>query len=883
MTRACHGPIRAAVGDAFSDEEIEDALARLAARHRRKTKADPSMSDEAAWREAMEEVSGEMLEENLAEARMRRFAAAAKADRERAFEAMYARGYDEASALRMINVGEESDAPGSGRSVDAIARAEEAELVGALLDDLSEAGVFKRLMHWTGRRDKDFEFAVAEEVSRLNGAQVAAATDDAVVRAAAAIKRALDAAKDRQNAQGAFIRTLDGYVVRQSHDPIKIGGGFWRGMASSGRDRARGEWVDFIRSRLDERSFDGIHAERARRAAAIADGGDRAKVDPEGFARMSDDELERTWLEGIWYDVVRGQHEVATGALDDLDGFRPPPGKARSVSKGRTLHFRDARAWFDYNERYGRGSLMEAVLGQVHRGARNAALMQVWGPNPRAAFDAHLEAAGKRARQRRADPEVGQRLANWLRQAEFEQLDGSAEAPESVRVAAVSRAIRNQQQLAKLGGVVISAQTDTAFAANALRRAGVDYLDAYSHIYKAAAGLDGEAARNVADELGVAALTMAGDVSSRFNALDGAQGVMSRMLSVFYRANLFQFWNERVRRGAGVALARHLGRQSDRAFAALDASTRGALERYGINAKAWDLIRANARDVDEVGRLVTMDAVRGLDPRRVAAALGVEKPKGGYSQLQLDRAVRDLDLSLRAYFIDQADNAMTEPRARERAMLRLGTKAGTAAGTAVELIMQFKSFPLTVITRQINPARRGVGGVQPVAAMAHLMLASTALGFMALQAKQIAKGREPRPLADQEGNPNWPLFAASFLQGGGAGIYGDLLMADYTRYGQGFVETLSGPAVGEIGNLVELYSMLIDEEERGSADSQAIRLIANNTPFLNLFYLRTAMDYALLYQLQEWASPGFLQRYERRVEEDQGTRFLVPPSEAVGG
>jgi hypothetical protein len=63
--------------------------------------------------------------------------------------------------------------------------------------------------------------------------------------------------------------------------------------------------------------------------------------------------------------------------------------------------------------------------------------------------------------------------------------------------------------------------------------------------------------------------------------------------------------------------------------------------------------------------------------------------------------------------------------------------------------------------------------------------------------------------------------------------------------------------------------------------SSAFRLLIANTPFLNLFYLRTTLDYLILYQIQEALDPGSLRRMERRVEREQGQEFLIAPSETV--
>lgn len=889
MTRACHGPIRAAVGDAFTDEEIEDALARLAERHRRKTRERPDASDEEAWSEAMAEVSAEILEENLEEARLKRMALAARARRRARIDGT---GLREDQALSAFLTGRESDDVNAGLSIDARARALSHGWSGDVMRDLKAAGLLERLTSPFASRDRAFERRVVNEMARLNGNEAVAATGDGdALKAAEIFNRAIARARDAQNARGAFIRPLTGYVARQTHDPIKIGGGFFRGLRGARREQAKTEWVRYTRERLDEKSFEGVYTERARRRAALADAEAeastdaakakaRTRIDPEGLAGMDDAELEMNWLGRIWTDIVSGRHETVQGAADDLDGFRPPPGKARAVSRSRTLHFKSPDAWMDYNERYGRGSLWEAVDGQMMRAAQNAALMEGFGPSPRASFEAEVERLVERAKAR-GDAEAIKKLSlSGLVSHEFGQLDGSATAPESVRLAAFSRGVRAWQQLAKLGGMVISAQTDTALGASALSRAGVTYLEGYAGIYRSILKMNGEAREEVSDMLNVASRVALGDITARHNALDGANGVMGRALSVFYKANLFTFWQNRIRRGAGAILARHLGRKADTAFSDLDDATRISLERYGINEGLWNELRRHAGEVEDLGRFLTLDAARDADPRTLARALDMKKPSGGYTEAQLREAREEAELRLQAYFVDQVDNAMTEPRARERARIRRGLKPGTGWGTAMELFMQFKTFPVTVITRQLGPALKGYGARSPVAATAHLILASTALGFVAMQAKEIAKGRMPRPLRDEDGNVRPSVFLAAFLQGGGAGIYGDLLLADYNRFGGGIADTLGGPAVGELTSLARVLRATAEGED---AAAEAMRFAIGNTPFANLFYTRTALDYLLLYHMQEAVNPGSLRRYERRLEEERGVEFIVPPSEVVDG
>jgi hypothetical protein len=61
----------------------------------------------------------------------------------------------------------------------------------------------------------------------------------------------------------------------------------------------------------------------------------------------------------------------------------------------------------------------------------------------------------------------------------------------------------------------------------------------------------------------------------------------------------------------------------------------------------------------------------------------------------------------------------------------------------------------------------------------------------------------------------------------------------------------------------------------------AVRLAINNTPFANLFYTQAAMDYLIFYQLQEMSNPGYLERMESSLRNDQNQRFFIPPSDTI--
>jgi hypothetical protein len=899
--RACLTPIRMAVGEVFSDAEIDDALARLQARYQRLKQGEAQVGDDdpALWREAFESLAAEDVREGLVEARMRAAAAVAKARRRADLERLGGRGDQ---ALRTLMVGDESAGAGRGLSIDAIGKAGEVRAHSDFVAALEEIDQLPRL---TGRvldalaPDRDFENKVALELARLNGEERAPTGDADALKVAEVMHRDQTRTREAMNRLGAWIGELPGYISRTTHDAIKISGGFWAGMNQAKRDAARARWVDFIRPLLAERTFvdvdeialrtlqDEVDREINFRQREDARAANKAEVDRLVAERApaAIEAARAAFLDRVWTDIVSGFRASSGEAHpDDLDGFTPPPSLARKLSRPRVLHFENAEAWLAYNRQFGSGSLFQSHLSFLSRAARAEALMRRFGPSPEAAFKAESDRLVEEARNR-GDVAGVNGLQSLRRQGEFDQLTGAAEMPASIRVATVSRFMRSWTQMAKLGGMLFSSVTDLGNGSQALARAGVARLKAYQGLVASVANIPDSVVRDeVANLVGEGARAVAGDIAAHFQAPDSNMGMMFKAQRVFYRINGFQFWAARLRRGAATIMARHLGERADLDWRGLEPATRGHLERYGVDEGAWNLVRAHAVDIDG-GRVITPDIAERIEDGQALAAWGSTKrtaPEGGYSALDIEDARRELMLRLQAYFTDTIDTAMTEPRARERAMLRLGTRTGTALGTALELFMQFKSFPLTMITRHLGPAVNQIRAQGQWAPFLHLLASTTALGFVAMSLKDLARGLKPQPLEDEEGNPNLALFLRAFVQGGGAGLYGDFLFGDYDRFGRSAWAALGGPTIGESERLLRLKTQLL-EGDAGEAGANAARLAIDNIPFLNLFYTRFALNYLFLYQLQEEISPGYLERMEESVRENRGGQeYYFPPSEMTG-
>jgi hypothetical protein len=123
-------------------------------------------------------------------------------------------------------------------------------------------------------------------------------------------------------------------------------------------------------------------------------------------------------------------------------------------------------------------------------------------------------------------------------------------------------------------------------------------------------------------------------------------------------------------------------------------------------------------------------------------------------------------------------------------------------------------------------------------------------------------------------------WGAAFVQGGAAGIYGDYLFGRVDRFGHGPLETLLGPTVGAGSGLVNLIlkardASISEDEQVKLADW--INYATQNTPYVNLFWVRPALDYLFLNSLREVATPGFIRKTESKRLSQYGQRNMVQP------
>jgi hypothetical protein len=137
-----------------------------------------------------------------------------------------------------------------------------------------------------------------------------------------------------------------------------------------------------------------------------------------------------------------------------------------------------------------------------------------------------------------------------------------------------------------------------------------------------------------------------------------------------------------------------------------------------------------------------------------------------------------------------------------RAMVLSGTQPGTIGGELIRAGLQFKAFPLTMMTTQISRVMNEWNQGRKLNAVgygASLFIGSTILGATALWMKDIVAGRDPREATTPQ------FWMAAMSQGGGLGLFGDFFFSDVNRFGGGVGSSLGGPLTGFIDRHLQAH------------------------------------------------------------------------------
>jgi hypothetical protein len=557
-------------------------------------------------------------------------------------------------------------------------------------------------------------------------------------------------------------------------------------------------------------------------------------------------------------DLLRSAWEtLATDGMNKQTPgqFKGPGAKANSGSESRVLHFKDGEAYLEYNAQYGMGSMYDAMIGHIGGMARNIGLVERMGPNPNQQFKLQLDLA------ERADGKV-ERVFGNKPQAYWDIISGNTGSPDSAQLAQVGQHIRNIQTFGKLAGAVISSITDLS---TMMVTTGYNKLS-YWELLKNTMTAGGKDAKEFANAHGMIAESMISDLN-RWQGENIANNWSGRLANSTMKLSLMNAWTDTVRRGFSMTMMSGLGKLSKTEWSKLTEWDRSHLTRKGITEADWQVI--NQAD------LTDYRGMQMLTPEAIAAS--------GHPE------ANQVTAKVLGFITDESEYAVMNPDIATRAIQTWGgQQAGSGVGELARATMQFKSFPIAMISRHWRRILESQSSADGAPAMANkaaytaaLAITGTALGAIAFQTKQVTQGKDPVDMTTSK------FWSRAFAQGGGAGFLGDIVLGDTTQ-DRSPLDSLGrltlGPTFGSAADVWELTKGNIDEAMAGKdthAGAEALRFAKSHTPYVNLWYTKAALDHLLLHSIQENLSPGYLDRQKSRAQQDWNQGFWWEPGEAA--
>lgn len=652
------------------------------------------------------------------------------------------------------------------------------------------------------------------------------------------------------NEAGGDIRFRADWGSPQTHDHLAVA------------EAGRAAWRDFIAPLLDrERSF-------------AADG---APLDDLEFQTAIDQTFET----------------IATAGLSKIEPGKVPRGASLANRRRdpRQLVFRDGDAWVAYQKRFGQPDLHGGLLSHIDRMAREVATLELMGPNPRHNFEALRLEAERRSLGTGRD-QVGLQYTDAL----WKGVSGARDESPSGFLHELFATARIAITGARLGTATVSAITDVAFMDSTAHFWGMPStrvlrthlellkpgsLDDKVRLARLGLGAEGLAAHNLGvsrfgGEL-AAFQSRAGSPAARA-ARSTARGI-ARTTDATMRASGLNHWTEAVRYAMGSELLGFLADHARLDFDALPAELRRGLGQYGIGPEEWRIMRAAQLETlpwtnGASATYMRPENVAGMSQDAAAAAgIGDTSPRR-----RLEVANKFSGMLLR-----EMDHASPTPNAEVRAIMQMGTESGTLWGELARSALLFKSFPLSVMLMHFGRASRMGTRAEAGRYVARLALFGTMLGAVAIQARQVIMGKDPRDMQDPR------FWGAAAVQGGGLGLLGDFLYQDVNRFGHGFVVSNLGPLVGLADDSVKLtwgnFLQLAKGEETDFAD-EAIRFVGSYTPGTSLWYTRLALERFVINEAQKLAGTNADRSFQTTIErtrKDWGQGYWWPPGKRAPG
>jgi len=523
----------------------------------------------------------------------------------------------------------------------------------------------------------------------------------------------------------------------------------------------------------------------------------------------------------------------------------------------RFLKFKNGTAWLKYQKKYGDANSFDTMISHVTNMSRDIAMMEILGPNPAATLQFLKQTLLKNAKTDKAVKQA--QAADTQIDNLYMFITGKNNSPVNGFWASTFAGTRQLLVSAQLGSASLGAITDVNYQRIARAHAGLPQTGILSGYLKQLAPLGQKEKGEVAIRLGLIAEGWTSLAAGQMRYVGDISGpeVTRRISDFVMRASLLSPMTSAGRWAFGMEFLGFMAQSRSLRFDELEPNFKRTLEHYKLGESAWNQIRST--------ELYNFEGATFLRPADIRSRTDLTTSQSEFLTTRVLEMVNT-----------ETNYAVPSTDMRGQMMLQGNTRPGTVSGELARSFGMYKGFGVTLINTHLLRGMSKEGNLGKGTYFADLLISSTVMGALALQLKEMSKGRDPRPMDKDDAKGKF--WMAAFLQGGGLGIYGDFLFSDRNRYGGGLKETVAGPVVGFVDDALNLTvgnAIQLAMGEDTKFGSELSKFAQNYTPGSAIWYARLGIERNVWDRLQMMTDPEAkkkMRKRERKYKKDYGQR-----------
>lgn len=610
-------------------------------------------------------------------------------------------------------------------------------------------------------------------------------------------------------------------------------------------------------------------------------------------------------LRQVQRHIVNGKDDdfAAINPNDYLKGRQMAKRASSQLEKSRELIFQDTEAWIKYNDGFGRDGVLGGLFEYTRNYGKTIPILRKLGTKPESALSSIIDKQTRILQKSDITDKAAAAELDALRKTKIGQtgfgLGGAWQVvsqqdknPASKMWGGIFSGLRNWNSMTKLGSALASQITDFPIAAMVYKtRMGMSFLDSIglamrSNVERIAPDLRKE----FGHILSAYCEGFQNNMGERIGGGIELPGRISNATQFFFDITGMTAYTNNAKMAGVWAISRTLGGDASKNFSQLNEALQYTLKDRGLD-RYWDVMREHMAVKRGEDTFIIPEKARTLPDKVVdtfiadkitaaqeAASLSNYDPAPSIERLR--RTARsDIEMDYGSFMAAMTNDITPTPDAKIRYWQTWGgLQAGTMGGEFARTSMQFKSFPILSFLKILMPMLVGRPGQALSGRLANtgMLLASlTAMGYVSVEAKRLVKGYKPYFMMDEGEADPLKIAGEAFMQGGGAGIWGDFLFSEVNQYGGGLAETLAGPTAGMAGDLLRMVGKGVQGDLKLS---EVFDTMVNNTPYAGVWYTRSLLNYSFLNGIREGLSPGYL-RQKENYSSNFNRPYLLPPSE----